>query len=154
MKLPATVQEIADVIGRERALFLIGQLPVCQVQDKRYKAATSRRVILYVPKVLRLDHPLVTILGFKDAERLVHAFGGEILCPPLMRDAVYRPFRDQAIARIHGQGVPIGVLADWFSMTERRVRQVLDGVREEIPQEGMPQAENDNARTVQQRAVK
>lgn len=142
MKLPTTVQEIADVIGRERALFLIGQLPCCRVKDG------SRRVILYVPKVLRLDHPLVNILGFRDAERLVLAFGGEILCPPLMRERVYRPFRDAAIIRIHAEGVTIGMLAEWFEMTERRVRQVLDAAREEIPQEGVRVAANDNARTV------
>lgn len=148
MKLPASVEEIAEVIGRERALYLVGQLPCCYVQDKRRRegpnGGKSRRVILYVPKTLKPDHYLVAILGWRDAQRMVDVFGGELLCPPTLRDVVYRPFRDAAIVELHQQGVAIGMLAEWFDMTERRVRQVL-----EIPQEGRPQADNDNrARTI------
>lgn len=148
MKLPASVQEIADVIGRERALFLIGQLPRCYVRDSRRadvpKGGLSERVILYVPKHLKPDHALVTILGWKDAQQLVQAFGGELLAPGNCRD-VYRPHRDAAIHLMQRDGVPIPMIATWFDMTERRVRQVL-----EIPQEARPPAANDN-RAIQKR---
>ena len=47
--LPESVQEIADVIGRDGALRLVCQMPVCyRAQNKR-----SHKVILYVPKRLK-----------------------------------------------------------------------------------------------------
>lgn len=145
MKLPSTVQEIADVIGRERALFLIGQLPRYHVQDTRKgkagSAGLSERVILYVPKTLKPDHHLVRILGWNDAARLVRVFGGCLVHSSNCQE-VYRPHRDAGIRLVHAQGVPVAMVADWFGLTERRARQIL-----EIPHEGMRQAANDNART-------
>lgn len=134
-KLPASVQEIADVLGTERALFLIGQLPRCYVRDG------SERVILYVPKSLKPDNHLVTILGWHDAQRMVTHFGGELLAPANCKD-VYRPFRDAGMRMMQRDGVPVAMIADWFGMTERRVRQVF-----EIPQEAPLVAANDNAPT-------
>lgn len=146
--LPRAVQEIAEVIGRERALFLIGQLPRCYVRDKRYNTRASSkgacRVVMYVPKRLRPDHPLVAILGWQDAEKLTQAFGGEILCPPTMWDVTYRPFRDQSIVNIYRvQRVPVGMLAQWFDVTEQRIRQVLEAAGQ-TPQEARRTPANDN----------
>jgi hypothetical protein len=145
--LPTTAQELADVLGRERALYLIGQLPVCYVKDKRWKPRAnskgSRRVILYVPKRLRPDHRLVAILGWNDAQRLVDAFGGEILCPPTLHDVVYKPFRDAALAQL-GRAVPASMLAEWFGLKETRVRQT--------PQEGITAANDDDPPQDQRRA--
>jgi hypothetical protein len=76
--LPKSVQEIADVIGREKALHLIRSLPT-YVAGKPGKKCT--RVMLYVPQRLRMDHPLVLILGFEDAAKMVDVFGGECLQP-------------------------------------------------------------------------
>ncbi|HDR9259609.1 TPA: hypothetical protein QDB21_005631 [Burkholderia vietnamiensis] len=76
--LPKSVQEIADVIGREKALHLIRSLPT-YVAGKPGKRCT--RVMLYVPQRLRMDHPLVQILGFEDAAKMVDNFGGECLQP-------------------------------------------------------------------------
>lgn len=76
--LPKSVQEIADVIGRDKALHLIRSLPT-YVAGKPGKRCT--RVMLYVPQRLRLDHPLVLILGFEDAAKMVDHFGGECLQP-------------------------------------------------------------------------
>lgn len=127
MKLPRSVQEIADVIGRERALFLIGKLPKCYVADKRRREKNvggfSERVMLYVPKVLRPDHSLVRILGWNDAQALVNAFGGEMLAPGNCRE-VYRPFRDQHMARLVGEGVQPATVALWFGVSEKLVRNV------------------------------
>lgn len=155
LSLPQSVQEIADVIGRERALFLVGQLPVCFVQDKRYKSRPgsrgTARVILYVPKRLKPDHPLVAILGWQDAQRMVDAFGGEILCPPTLRELIYRPWRDAALCSMARGGMQPAVLAQWFGLSEQRVRDVLNvaGVRvqaPQTPQEAKPVASNDNRR--------
>lgn len=147
MKLPRSVQEIADVIGRERTLFLIGQLPRCMVRDnpshgvKHRAGGVSERVMLYVPKVLKPDHNLVRILGWHEAQALVAAFGGEMLAPGNCRE-VYRVFRDGHIARLVGEGVPHAMVADWFGVSEKLVRNVSA----EIPQVGLPKAANDNVR--------
>lgn len=140
MKLPRSVQEIADVIGRDRALYLIGQLPTCAIRDNRYPGAKSLRPMLYVPTVRRLapDHSLVAILGWNDAEKLCRHFGGEILQPANCIE-IYRPFRDRNISRMASEGVPLKLVAAWFDVTDRHVRTV----RREIPQEER-QAANDN----------
>ena len=49
--LPESVQEIADVIGRDQALTFIGQLP--QAGKRKW------RVCVYIPKTLSPDHKLV-----------------------------------------------------------------------------------------------
>lgn len=79
--LPKSGQEIADVIGRDRALFLIGQLPRCSFRDKRWPNAMVTEPILYVPKRIKPDHKLVDLVGWDAAVKLVKAFGGEILKP-------------------------------------------------------------------------
>lgn len=135
MKLPASVQEIADVIGDERALFLIGQLPRCIAGDP---GKQSERVILYVPKKLDFEHALVRILGWQDAQKMVAHFGGEILCPANCA-AIYRPFRDENIVRLVTEGVPIPMVAEWFNVSERHVKNAT----REKPQEER-RAANDN----------
>ncbi|WP_322009247.1 hypothetical protein [Paraburkholderia sp. J12] len=77
-KLPASVQEIADVIGAEKALNLVRNLPTYYSgkPGKKY-----HRPLLYVPKRITHDHLLVHLLGFQDAAKMVHYFGGECLQP-------------------------------------------------------------------------
>ncbi len=146
MKLPNSVQEIVDVIGRERALYLIGQLPRCYVPDKRKRETNvgglSERVIMYVPKNLKPDHVLVRILGWADAFALAKHFGGELLCPGNC-GALYRKFRDDGIRQLLGEGAPVALIADWFEVSDRHVRMV----RMENPQEATGSAANDNAPT-------
>lgn len=98
--LPKSVREIADVIGRQEALFLIGQLPT------RYSGKEGRestRVNLYVPKRLNPTHQLVRILGWHNANRLVRAFGGEILYPGNCQQ-IYQHYRRQTILRMLNEG--------------------------------------------------
>lgn len=142
MRLPNSVQEIADVIGRERALFLIGQLPTCTTIDPRTGWKNGRRPMLYVPSVRRLqpDHMLVRILGWKDAEKLCRHFGGEILQPASCTE-IYRAFRDRSIARLVSEGVPPKMVAEWFGVTDRHVRTA----RRENPQEERTAANDNNA---------
>lgn len=128
IKLPHSVQEIADVIGRREALFLIGKLPRCFSGVQGHK---STRVIMYVPKTLKTNHPLVEILGYANAHKLVRAFGGEILQPGNCYD-VYRRFRDQSILRMIADGEKASDVAQLMSVSERHVRNLL---RAEKPQE-------------------
>ncbi|HEY9460813.1 MAG TPA: hypothetical protein VIR04_08435 [Paralcaligenes sp.] len=138
MQLHRTVREIADVIGRDRALFLVGQLPRCYsgIQGKK-----SWRAILYVPKSLKPNHPLVRILGWQDAEKLVRAFGGEILQPANCAD-IYRRFRDSSICRMAGAGMKAACIASVMEVSERHVKNVL----RERPQEETATPRPDTAR--------
>ncbi|CAJ3408750.1 hypothetical protein DO71_1447 [Burkholderia pseudomallei] len=126
MQLPNSVQEIAEVIGRERALYLVGQLPRRVTRDKRYPAAKNSELMLYVPTVERLggDHPLVRILGYKDASMLCRAFGGETLKPANCNE-IYRRYRDAQIARMVGEGYPVSYVADLFGVSGQTVRNAI-----------------------------
>lgn len=135
MKLPASVQDIADVIGDERALYLIGRLPRCIAGNDGKR---SERVIMYVPQRLTFDHVLVRILGWQDAQKLVDVFGGEILCPANCT-GIYREFRDQHIVRLLAKGMTTAMVAEWFGITAEQVRRI----RREKPQEER-RAANDN----------
>jgi hypothetical protein len=138
------------VIGDERALFLIGRLPRCYPPGKSGsswdsgKRVAAERVVMYVPKRLDFSHPLVTILGWKDAQTLVGAFGGEILCPATCT-GIYKPYRDENIVRLVGEGVPTAMVADWFGVSERQVRNLTRDVRAEKPQEDRRAANDNNA---------
>lgn len=121
LSLPGSVQDIADVVGREHALYLIGQLPRCYVGREGGK---GHQVVLYVPKSVNADHPLVRILGMDDASALVAEFGGELLKPPTCTN-VYRRFRDASLARLADDGVLLVELMAIFGLTERRVRALL-----------------------------
>lgn len=150
-RLPASTQEIADVIGRERALFLVGRLPRCYMPDGRYKGAQATRVILYVQKRMTADHELVRILGWHDAEKLRKHFGGCLLHPAPCAD-IYRRFRDESLRDLASQGTPVEMLADWFSLSARHVKNILAGEPVEIPQEARKAANDETFPTVQRKA--
>lgn len=140
MRLPDSAQEIADVIGRDQALYLIGQLPTCYAGTNGRK---SWRPMLYVPKSIKPDHPLVRIIGWKDAQKLVDEFGGMILYPANCSE-IYRAFRDQSIVQLAIQGIDRKEIAEIMGVTDRHVRSVL---RRENPQEAKTAA-NDNTAPV------
>lgn len=121
--LPGVAGEIADVIGHERALYLIGQLPRCRVGREGGK---SSQVILHVPQLRHLpaDHRLVRILGWRDAVKLCQAFGGETLKPPTCA-AVVRVAHHCAIRELAGAGVPYSELQIIFQRTRRSIQGVL-----------------------------
>lgn len=142
MRLPNSVQEIADVIGRERALYLIGQLPRCYAGAP---GKQSSRVIMYVPTAQRLpaDHDLVRILGWNEAVKLCQHFGGEILQPANCAE-IYRRYRDAQVVRMLRDGMSTAQIATIVQVSERQVRMVRASAGE-IPQEDSLQAANDNA---------
>lgn len=141
MRLPESVKELADVIGTERALYLVGQLPRCYVRDKRRPNATATHVILYVPKRLPPDHELVRILGWNDARRLADAFGGEILQPASCAE-IYRRFRDDTILRMVREGMKPAAVAALLEVSERHVRNLV----REKPQQDFAAANDNNPR--------
>jgi hypothetical protein len=139
MRLPKSVQEIADVIGREAALLLIGALPRSYSGTPGKK---SNKVIMYVPTVARLgaDHQFVRIIGWHKAVALCKAFGGEIMYPANCAD-IYRAFRDDSILTMAKQGVKHALLAEWFGVSTRHVWNLT----RENPPEERAAAANDNA---------
>lgn len=131
--LPGVAQEIANVIGRERTLFLIGQLP------RHYGGPAGKkcwRVLLYVPRVdrMRADHRLVDILGRADAETLCDHFGGEIL-QVANCNSVAVAFRNRELLKSAAAGLPRSELAAIFDLTERRVAQLVASARLELTTE-------------------
>lgn len=122
MELPRSVQEIADVIGRERALFLIGQLPSYTVRDKRYPNAIHNRLILYVPKVISPTDDLPRILGWNDAMKLVKHFGGELLYPSPCTQ-IHRQFIVNTIRRLNSEGMAHKAIAELLEVSERTVKR-------------------------------
>lgn len=135
--LPESVREIAEVIGREDALRLVGQLPTCYAGNEGKK---SNRVIMYVPKRLSPDHKLVEILGWNVAMKLVRHFGGEILQPANCRKILSR-FRDEAILKMLDAGARPSMVADLLGVSERHVRNVA----RENPQEEKPHMDAKNS---------
>lgn len=118
--LPRSVQEIADVIGRDAALLLVESLP------RAYSGMHRRSglVILYVPKTIKPDHQLVGILGWETAAKLVHAFGGEMLQPATCFGLRIGE-RNAAIHARRASGVSVQSIAREFHISDRQVRNVL-----------------------------
>ena len=103
--LPRSVREIAQVIGRDAALRLIGQLPTCMGG---------------VPKKLAPDHRLVRILGAEKAMALVRAFGGEVLQPANCR-RIFARYRDEAIVKMLRAGAGLPMVLSIMRVSRRHV---------------------------------
>ena len=117
-KLPDSVAEIARVIGRDQALYLIGQLPPC--------GSRPWRVAVYVPKRLPPDHRLVVLLGYRDAMAMSRHFGGEILQPSNLR-FLERRWRNNHIRNLRRQGRTAREIADEIEVNIETVKKVLQG---------------------------
>ena len=118
--LPSSVREIAEVIGREATMYLIGQLPRCYAGADGKKA---NKVIMYVPKRLSPNHRLVELLGWHAAQQLVRAFGGEILYPANCGHLEAR-LRNRRILEMLDQGIPSVQVAEEMGVTVRYVRHL------------------------------
>jgi hypothetical protein len=115
-KLPDSVAELADVIGREDALALIGR--------RRQSGRRSWRICFYVPKHLPLDHWLVRELGLAKARHLSREFSGMILQPSNCR-FLYRPLRDARIIELSALGISDAVVAASIGLSKARVYEIL-----------------------------
>jgi len=121
-RLPGQAGEIAEAIGRERALFLLAHLRVSRKRDMR-RDQPSERYILYVPKRMPVDHWLVHLLGWHDAERLRRAFGGEILHPPKCNILMLR-WRRRRIGELSAEGLSTAEIAREVGLSDRQVRNI------------------------------
>lgn len=123
MGMSRSAQEIADVIGREAALLLIGQAPRWPRKDRTGRRVPGEWVTLYVPARLTPDHFLVRTIGWKAAQALCDQFGGEILQPGCCR-GIYYAYRNESIKRLLATGLSSKTLAEWFEVSERHVRNL------------------------------
>ena len=119
--LSGDLKSIAEVIGRDQALYLVSQCP----RYKTEKRSGKGQVLLYVPKLKKLnsEHVLVQALGYDDAQKLSIIFGGELLvlshCTHMILDK-----RDEGIREMTKYGFSIAELASFFNVTERIVLKI------------------------------
>jgi hypothetical protein len=122
IELPASVAEIADVIGPRLTNSLLAQLP--RIRNR------PRHRCLYVPKRLNSDHALIGIIGLTAAQALVNAFGGEIMHLPDNR-CFRNQYRADIIIEHMARGGRAKVLADYWAdkprwtISERHIRNIF-----------------------------
>lgn len=104
------------MIGVEQALRLVGSLPQAGAQPWRR--------IIYIPAKLTLDHHLVRVLGWPDAQRLVYEFRGIILHLSTCHHLVLA-HRNRAIHAAAAQGATHEQLGVAFGLTTRQIANVL-----------------------------
>lgn len=139
--LPDSVQQVAEVIGRESALELVRRWPRTKTNGD-----VPFRPVLYVPARLSPDHRLVAILGWNKAEALVRVFGGDIIflatCANVVRDS-----RDDAIADALARNATPAAIATRLGMSERHVRRIAAKIRADMSAMGSRSNLSDHAAT-------
>ena len=125
VQLPQSVQEIADVIGRQAALELVGQLGTYEVRDKRYPNSITNRKVLFVPASLKPDDRIIGMIGYVNAVKLVRAFGGSFLFPAPCAE-IYRNFINETVLRLHREGMKAAEISESIDISLRRVYRVLE----------------------------
>jgi hypothetical protein len=118
VRLPESVQEVADVIGRENALRLVGALP--SLPSKPWIAWVS----VPQPARLRPDHDLVAILGWPGAVLMCRAFGGELLQLSRCR-GLERAARNRRIWDLRAQGMNARQIGEIIDVSPETVKKVL-----------------------------
>lgn len=130
IRLPETLRDIAEVIGREAAVRLAeGMRPI---EDDGAPASTGARPwrkMIYVPRRLTPEHPLVGLLGWQTALKLQRSHTNMILEIPFCADLV-RAYRDHIIAEMARGGFAEAEIASWVQLHLRSVRNIIS--REEI----------------------
>lgn len=117
--LKGDLRSVAEVIGRQKALYLVSQCP----KYKSEKRTGVGQLFLYVPQATRLkmDHNLVTILGYEDAHRLCLVFGGELLVLSQCKHILIKN-RNVGIKSMFEQGFRIDEIAKYFNLSTRTVQ--------------------------------
>lgn len=121
--LNGDLRSIAEVIGRQNALYLVSQCP----RYKTEKRAGQGQLFLYVPTLKRLEmnHFLVKTLGYLDAEKLSKEFGGELLVLAQCKQIILKA-RDDGIREMIRRGFNVTELANIFNVTERIVSKIYE----------------------------
>lgn len=108
-KIPASLQEIAEVVGDDNAM-------------KMVQAYGGTRV--FVPQSVGAQHKLSTLLGFEQAKKLSRTFGGEPLtiarCTMLLKHR-----RNEEIRKKYDEGASVHELVREYGLTERRIYSIL-----------------------------
>lgn len=127
-KLPQSVQDIADVIGREKALLLIGKLP--EAKGRRW------RRVLYVPKSLdcKTGDDLIAMVGRADAAKLCQHFAGAVL-QPANCGFILREWRSRQALRMAACGACSSEIAETVGMSRYRVREIIREAAGKAPEE-------------------
>ncbi|WP_052455948.1 hypothetical protein [Acinetobacter bereziniae] len=122
--LTGDIRCIAEIIGKQQALFLVSQYP----RYKSKKRNGEGQLLLYVPKAnhLGLDHRLVAILGYVDAYKLCSEFGGELLTLSFCKHIILKK-RNAGIIDMLKQGYSSEQLAEFFNLSTRAVLLVAAG---------------------------
>ncbi|UYM14273.1 hypothetical protein [Endozoicomonas euniceicola] len=109
--LPKSVQEVADVIGREKALKLAGRANGC----------------VYVPHPQKITeaHFLSQVIGLEAALALSNEFRGIIIHLATCR-FLYTAWRDRSIHRMRQNGMYIADIASLFGITPRHINNILN----------------------------
>lgn len=116
-----TLREIADVIGREQALRLAGQV----IQWERRGKSQGKQGSFYVPRC-RVEGSLLSELVPPNQDaKLVAAFGGEALTISAPMGMVRR-LRDACIIGLAGMGRPMRTIGFLCDVSERQVRNIVN----------------------------
>lgn len=116
MPLPETLEDIAEVIGREHALRLAEGLPTT--------GNRPWRKMVYVPQNMKPDHPIVRLLGAEKAAALQRSHTNMILEVPVCAD-ILRAYRAHVIRALSGEGMPDREVAAQAGVDIATVRDVL-----------------------------
>lgn len=139
--LPASVAEIAGVIGRAPTLKLLSRAPACVAGKPGKRGA---RVMLYVPKNLAPDHWIVGAVGAEKALALVRAFGGEVMQPANCR-RIYAGHRDDAIVRMLQDGARVSTVLEMMRVSRKHVVKLAKRRGLELPQLDFANRQNHHA---------
>ncbi|MCP4049882.1 MAG: hypothetical protein GY730_04165 [bacterium] len=109
---------IVNSIGRESAMKLISKVP--------RRGKRSYRLCFYIPKKNKKEHLLVDILGQDTASKLIADLGGCHI-QTTNGNSLSRKFRNEAIRKMHKQGLSIVQIAKSIGLTARMVSKILAG---------------------------
>lgn len=113
---------MADVIGREKALYLAGQSLCWDFAPGRRQGMSG---YVYIPKRLGVcGRRLVELVGAEDAARLVSEIGGVIIYLSACK-AVTQRWRAREAARMAREGMQQVEIAAVLGVSDRTVRNLL-----------------------------
>lgn len=120
--LPEGVRTLAEVIGRDKALFLTGHRLRWDYEPGRRQGMAS---YVYIPKNLDgCGRRLVELLGAEDAARLVRELGGMIIYLSACK-AVTQRWKAREAARMAREGMQQVDIGSILGVSDRTVRTLL-----------------------------
>ncbi len=95
-------------------------------RDALWRAFSGRRV--YIPKQVRIDHPISIEVGQDAMRLLVEELGGVVLEVPIFPELGAKGRRDRVLA-LRRSGLPVPLIAAELGCTERRVYGIVAELR-------------------------